>query len=110
MPVGTLEKVNALSNDFNSPRRLADLLGVQPTQITRWRRGEAIHEFDAQRVDLLEFVLSNLSRLYSPDTVQTWLVSLNQFLGGRRPIDLVRSGSASELLDAIAQERAGSFA
>jgi hypothetical protein len=30
--------------------------------------------------------------------------------GGRRPLDLIRRGQARELLDAIASERAGSFA
>ncbi|HUN79428.1 MAG TPA: hypothetical protein VMU32_10935 [Solirubrobacteraceae bacterium] len=33
-----------------------------------------------------------------------------QGLGNRRPLDLVRAGRAAELLDAIAQEQAGSFA
>jgi uncharacterized protein (DUF2384 family) len=110
MPVSTVEKVTALSEDFHSQRRLAELLGVSPAQITRWRRGQGIDEANAQRVDLLELVMSSLLRLYSPDTAQLWLMGLNPHLGGRRPIDLVRTGRARELLDAIAQERAGSFA
>ena len=110
MPVSTVEKVTALSEDFHSQRRLAELLGVSPAQVTRWRRGQGIDEVNAQRVDLLELVMSSLLRLYSPDTAELWLTGFNQFLGGRRPVDLVRSGRARELLDAIAQERAGSFA
>lgn len=110
MPVSTVEKVTALSEDFHSQRRLAELLGVSPAQITRWRRGQGIDEANAQRVDLLELVMSSLLRLYSSDIAQLWLTGLNPYLGGRRPIDLVRSGRARELLDAIAQERAGSFA
>lgn len=110
MPVSTVEKVTALSEDFHSQRRLAELLGVSPAQVTRWRRGQGIDEANAQRVDLLELVMSSLLRLYSPDTAELWLTGLNPFLGGRRPIDLVRKGHAHELLDAIAQERAGSFA
>jgi uncharacterized protein (DUF2384 family) len=110
MPVSTVEKVTALSEDFHSQRRLAELLGVSPAQITRWRRGQGIDEANAQRVDLLELVMSSLLRLYSSDTAQLWLTGLNPYLGGRRPIDLVRAGHARELLDAIAQERAGSFA
>jgi uncharacterized protein (DUF2384 family) len=110
MPVSTVEKVTALSEDFHSQRRLAELLGVSPAQVTRWRRGQGIDEANAQRVDLLELVMSSLLRLYSPDTAESWLVGLNPYLGARRPIDLVRAGRAHELLDAIAQERAGSFA
>jgi uncharacterized protein (DUF2384 family) len=110
MPVSAVEKVTALSEDFHSQRRLAELLGVSPAQITRWRRGQGIDEANAQRVDLLELVMSSLLRLYSSETAQLWLTGLNPHLGGRRPIDLVRAGHARELLDAIAQERAGSFA
>jgi uncharacterized protein (DUF2384 family) len=110
MPVATAEKVIALSRDFHSQRRFAELMGVSPAQVTRWRRGQGIDEANAQRVDLLELVMSSLLRLYAPDAAEAWLHGLNPNLGDRRPIDLVRAGRARELLDAIAQERAGSFA
>jgi uncharacterized protein (DUF2384 family) len=54
--------------------------------------------------------MSNLRQLYSADTAALWLVGLNPHLGGRRPIDLLRVGREREVLDALAQERAGSFA
>jgi len=110
MPVPTAEKVQALSRDFGSQRRLAELLGVSPAQVTRWRQGRGIDELNAQRVDVLELVMSNLLRLYPLEAVERWLVGLNPSLGERRPLDLVRRGQARELLDAIAAERAGSFA
>jgi uncharacterized protein (DUF2384 family) len=110
MPVSTAEKVVALSGDFRSQRRLADLLGVSPAQVTRWRQGKGIDELNARRVDLLELIMSSLLRLYSPEVAELWLVGLNPHLADRRPIDLVRAGRSRELLDALAQERAGSFA
>ena len=110
MPVTTAEKVQALRRDFGSQRRLAELLGVSPAQVTRWRRGQGIDELNAERVDLLELVMSNLLRLYPITAAERWLVGLNPSLGDRRPLDLIRRGRASELLDAIATERAGSFA
>ena len=42
MPVTTVEKVTALSRDFGSQRRFAELLDVSPAQVTRWRRGQGI--------------------------------------------------------------------
>jgi uncharacterized protein (DUF2384 family) len=63
-----------------------------------------------QQIDLLERVVSGLLRTYSPDTAARWLHGLNPHLGDRRPIDLMRAGCHQQLLDAIAQERAGSFA
>jgi uncharacterized protein (DUF2384 family) len=110
MPVATAQKVEALSRDFRSQRRLAELLDVSPAQVTRWRRGQGIDEVNAQRVDLLELVMAQLLRLYSSEAAERWLVGLNPHLGDRRPIDLVRRGRSRELIDAIAAERAGSFA
>ncbi len=110
MPVSTAEKVTALSHDFHSQRRLAELMEVSPAQVTRWRRGQGIDEANAQRVDLLEMVMSSLLRLYPPEAAEQWLHAFNPHLGDRRPIDLVRAGRSRELLDAIAQERAGSYA
>ena len=110
MPVSTQDKVTALSRDFGSQRRLAELLGVNPAQVTRWRRGEGIDDVNAGRVDLLELVMAHLLRLYSVEAAERWLVGMNPSLGDRRPLDLIRRGQAREILDAIANERAGSFA
>jgi transcriptional regulator with XRE-family HTH domain len=110
MPVATAQKVQALSRDFSSQRKLAELLGVNPAQITRWQRGQGIDDVNAARVDLLELVMANLLRLYSPGVAERWLTGTNPHLGDRRPIDLIRRGRTRELLEAIAAERAGSFA
>ena len=108
--MSTEEKVIALSRDFCSQRRLAELLGVNAAQITRWRRGQGIDDVNAGRVDLLELVMAHLLRVYSAEAAKRWLVGMNPSLGGRRPVDLIRRGQAREVLDAIGNEQAGSFA
>jgi uncharacterized protein (DUF2384 family) len=110
MPVATAEKVRALSHDLGSQRRLAELLDVSPAQVTRWLRGSGIDAVNADRVDLLELVMSQILRLYSPDIAERWLTGFNPHLHDRRPIDLIRRGRAKEVLDAINAARAGSFA
>lgn len=110
MPVSTEAKVIALSRDFGSQRRLAELLGVDPAQVTRWRQGQGIDEANAERVDLLELVMSHLLRLYTIEAAQLWLVGMNPNLSDRRPVDLIRRGQTREVLQAIANERAGSYA
>jgi transcriptional regulator with XRE-family HTH domain len=110
MPVGTAAKVEALSQDFRSQRRLAQALGVSPAQVSRWIRGKGIDAVNAERVDVLELVMSSLLRVYSPAVAERWLFGMNPHLRDRRPIDLVRAGRAQELLAAISAERAGSFA
>ena len=110
MPVSTAAKVQALSVDFHSAAKLADMLGVSRSRVTRWLRGAGIDPENAERVDLLELVWSNVLRLYEKETALAWLFGLNPHLGDRRPIDLVREGKIEELMRAIRAERAGSFA
>jgi len=110
MPVGTAQKVEALRVDFRSAARLADLLGVSRSQITRWLRGSGIDPLNAEKVDLLELVWANLLRLYERDAALAWLFGVNPLLGDRRPIDLIRLGRTEELMRAIRAERSDTFA
>jgi transcriptional regulator with XRE-family HTH domain len=110
MPVEPAVKVEALSRDFRSQRRLADALGVSPAQVSRWKRGQGIDPDNAEQLDVLELVMSLLLREYEPATAEKWLFGFNAFLRNRRPIDIVRQGRVEELLAAIRQERAESFA
>ena len=110
MPVATALKVQALRTDFESGSALADLLGVSRSRITRWLKGAGIDPVNAEKVDLLELVWSNLLRVYEPEAARAWLWGVNPLLGDRRPIDLVRAGKTEELMRAIRAERADSFA
>lgn len=110
MPVALVQKVEALRVDFRSAARLADLLGVSRSQVTRWLRGAGIDPVNAEKVDLLELVWSSVLRLYERDAALAWLFGVNPQLGDRRPIDLIRLGRAEELMRAIRAERADTFA
>jgi len=110
MAVAIATKVDALRTDFGSAARLADMLGVSRAQVTRWLRGSGIDPLNAEKVDLLELVWSNLLRLYEREAALAWLFGLNPVLGDRRPIDLIREGRTEELMRAIRAERSDSFA
>src|SRR6266508_5430582 len=110
MPVATAAKVEALRRDFKSGAAVADLLGVSRSRVTRWLQGAGIDPLNAEKVDLLELVWSNLLRLYEREAALAWLFGVNPQLGDRRPIDLVRSGRAEELMRAIRAERSDAFA
>lgn len=110
MPVTTAAKVKVLSADFRSAARVADMLGVSRSQVTRWLRGAGIDPVNAEKVDLLEMVWASLLRLYSADAALSWLFGVNPHLGDRRPIDLIRAGRAEELMRAIRAERSDAFA
>src|SRR5262252_11004748 len=101
MAVAIATKVDALRVDFGSAARLADMLGVSRAQVTRWLRGAGIDPLNAEKIDLLELVWSNLRRLYDGDAARAWLFGLNPHLGDRRPIDVIRTGRVEELMRAI---------
>ena len=109
MPVAVAQKVKTLSVDFRSSARLADLLGVSRSQVTRWLRGAGIDPLNAEKVDLLELVWSNVLRIYEQDAAFTWLVGVNPLLGDRRPVDLIRQGRIEELMRAVRAERSDTF-
>lgn len=108
--MATAQKVEALRDDFRSAARLADMLGVSRSQVTRWLRGSGIDPLNAEKVDLLELVWANLLRLYERDAALAWLFGLNPLLGDRRPIDLIRAGRTEELMRAVRAERSDAFA
>jgi uncharacterized protein (DUF2384 family) len=110
MPVAVARKVAALRVDFQSAARLADMLGVNRSQVTRWLRGAGIDPLNAEKIDLLDLVWSNVLRLYDREAALAWLFGVNPLLGDRRPIDLIRQGRAEELMRAIRAERADTFA
>jgi uncharacterized protein (DUF2384 family) len=110
MPVAIARKVEALRHDFRSAARLADMLGVSRSQVTRWLRGAGIDPLNAEKVDLLELVWSSVLRLYEREAALQWLFGINPRLGDRRPIDLIRAGRAEELMRAIRAERSDAFA
>lgn len=110
MPVALVRKVEALRHDFRTAAQLADMLGVSRSQVTRWLRGAGIDPLNAQKVELLELVWSNLLRLYEREAALAWLFGINPLLGDRRPIDLIRAGRADELLRVIKAEYTDSFA
>lgn len=108
VPISTAEKVRSLASWAGSARRLAELLGVDPSQVSRWSRGEKPGLMNAERVEVLELVTSELSRLYEPEAARRWLTGTNPHLGDRRPIDVIRVRRPEELLVALRAERAGS--
>jgi hypothetical protein len=89
---------------------VAEMLGVSRSQPSRWRtKEEGISPENARQVTDLEYVISRLLQLYSPDLARVWLVSYNAYLEGR-PVDVLHLRGALAVAPAIDAEAQGAFA
>jgi len=91
-------------------REVAQLLNISPETVSRWRTGKT--EPQPERRDSLlklEWLVSEVSELYSPDETRLWLFSPHKLLKGDRPIDLIQSGAMDDVLTVISQIKDGAF-
>lgn len=110
MPVATRDKLQAVTRDLGSQARVARLLGVSPSRVSRWLRAEEPDPANRRKLEGVEFVLGRLLALYSRDTALKWLQGFNAHLGDRRPIDLLAGGRILEVLSALEADETDSYA
>jgi len=110
MPVGVREKVRAVSRDVGGQAKLARLIGVSPSRVSRWLDQEQPDAVNQRKVEGVEFVLSRLLGVWERDTALKWLQGFNAHLGNRRPIDLLAAGRVGEVIEAIESEETGAYA
>lgn len=110
MPVAARQKLQAVTRDLGSQARVARLLGVSPSRVSRWLKAEQPDAENRRKLEGVEFVLSRLLDLYERDVAIDWLLGLNAQLGTRRPMDLLAAGRTAEVLLAIQADEAESYA
>jgi uncharacterized protein (DUF2384 family) len=110
MPVATRERIRAVSEDLGGQAKLARLIGVSPSRVSRWLKTEEPDDESRRKIEGVEFVLTRLLDIYDRDAARKWLEGLNAHLGDRRPGGLLARGRVTEVLRAIEAEEAGSYA
>jgi uncharacterized protein (DUF2384 family) len=110
VPVAVRDKVRAVSQDLGGQARLARVLGVSPSRVSRWIRSEDPDPSNRRKVEGVEFVLSRLLQFLDKETAIKWLEGMNAHLGDRRPTDLLANGRVAEVLEAIEAEETGAYA
>lgn len=91
--------------------RAADLLHVAPSQVSRWTSGQEMPRPETtHRILELDHVLASLIQVWEPEVAGNWLTTANGWLGGARPIDVLRTRGSGEVLEAIQAEAAGAYA
>jgi uncharacterized protein (DUF2384 family) len=104
------KKLGFLARQFKNKSQLARLLEVDRSRISRWLTAETPDVENQAKVEALEFVFSRLTAFLAPETAREWLMGMNAHLSNRRPIDLLRQGRVAEVIAAIEQFEAGSYA
>lgn len=91
-------------------RDIANIMGVSPPTVSRWRKGEGGPTIDKQRaIAELRWVAERLSDFYEPDEARLWLQSAHPQLKGERPYDLINQGRTAEVLEVIERLDSGVY-
>ena len=83
-------------------RALAAMLGVSPSQTSRWASGEERPGAVAAPLLIdLEHVLARVRLVWAEPAAVTWMTSANAHLGGARPVDVLRLRGPGPVLEAL---------
>ncbi|HEX9697608.1 MAG TPA: hypothetical protein VGB64_15000 [Actinomycetota bacterium] len=110
MPDPIQRKIKALVDSLGGSV-VAELLGVDRSQPSRWKSGKSQPSAQMRgRILDLEYVLSRLEEIFEPAVAVDWLYGINAFLGHQRPIDVMRIRGVTEVIGAVDAEAGLAFA
>lgn len=99
-----------LAEIIGGKARLAAVLGVNRSQPTKWSKGQERPSPEHARLMIdLEHVLDRALLLWAPSVAVSWLQGNNSYLDGARPIEVLRTRGASDVLDALDAAEAGAI-
>ncbi|HEX6040160.1 hypothetical protein [Longimicrobium sp.] len=94
---------------FATDSALAEAMGVNRSQVSRWAQGRAAHAENAWLLRDLATAVSRMADFYNPASINRWLFGANPDLGGEPPMVLLRQGRLPEVLMAIEAQTSGAF-
>lgn len=90
---------------------LAELVGVRPSQITRWKQGVQTPSAESARAIMdFAYIVARAESVMHEKVVPIWLDSANQFLRGATPRECIKLGRISEVIGALDAEDEGAYA
>lgn len=90
---------------------LAELLGVRPSQVTRWKQGTQVPSAESARAIMdFAYIIARAESTMHAKVVPIWLDSPNQFLRGSTPRECIKLGRVAEVIGAIDAEDEGAYA
>lgn len=105
------ERTDFLISSYGGVTKVAEALGVAKSQPSRWKSGqERPSAAVATRLLDLDHVLGRAMLVWAPETAVTWLESVNGFLDGARPIDVLMTKGPADVIAALDATVSGAFA
>lgn len=89
---------------FPTDSALAEAMGVNRSQVSRWAQGRAAHAGNAWLLRDLAATVSRLADCYNAATIHRWLFAPNAALAGGVPMSLLRQRRLPEVLAAVATQ------
>lgn len=108
--VFVIMRLDSARRVFRSDAAVADALGVNRTQLSRWREGRTPDPKNLDRLVGLDAVVQLLTGFLSETTIPKWLRAPNPRLGDRTPLYMLQQGRLPDVIAAIQAEKSGSFA
>ena len=105
------QRTTFLIEALGSATAVAELLDVSRSQPGKWRSGAESPSPDASALLVdLDHVMARASLLWPAEVAKRWLVGSEPFLGGARPIDVLRLRGSREVIDALDSVTSGAYA
>lgn len=110
MPADVRQRLDWLITMLGN-NKVAELLGVNRSQPSRWRSGkEGLAPENRRAVLDLDYVVARLHESWVPEVAALWLRGSNPHLGGAVPLDVLRLRGAADVIRAIDAEDQGAYA
>lgn len=102
--------VQQIKHHALTTQELAEVTGVGVRQVLYWASGSHRPRGESRdRLLEVDYVVRQLSEIYTPEGVDVWIHARNTDLGGQRPIDCLRQGKFDQLLLAIERLNSGAM-
>jgi transcriptional regulator with XRE-family HTH domain len=103
-------RLDSARRAFTSDAALAESLGVSPSQVARWRKGQRPDSENLERLVAIDVVVELLTGVLSAGRIPKWLSGPNANLGGRTPLGVLRQGDLPSVVAAVRVLKSGAYA
>jgi transcriptional regulator with XRE-family HTH domain len=103
-------RLDSARRAFASDAALAKALGVNASQVARWRKGQHPDPENLDRLVGIDAVVEMLHGVLSDTRIPKWLTGPNANLGGRTPLGVLRQGDLPSVIAAVRVLKSGAYA